>query len=206
MKKSLAFVLLLSCMALLLIAGCSSTTSKAPDVTATSASTPIPSEMPTIVTTAPTASISIASTPEITTMTTAASDPIEHRYIRQYSIPGVGTKYAYEFKFYPGGTLRYREGIPKMVSDNIMIDDVKAEATGTWIAMGNNKYMIKFLPVGTDGAQIIREYTLVPAHEEKDYPGVVIDEHIESEYETNLINKGEARRDVMYYPERAKID
>jgi hypothetical protein len=137
---------------------------------------------------------------------TPAPDPIEHRYIRQYSDPQSHQWVGYEFRFYPGGTLRYRDGLPKMESKNIIIDKVNHEGSGTWEAIGNNKYLVKYLPAGVSGAPLIVEYTLVPDHEEKDYPGMLIREHIESTDETNAIKAGEEHTGVMYYPERAEID
>ncbi|MGB8219231.1 MAG: hypothetical protein WCE46_02475 [Methanoregula sp.] len=54
---------------------------------------------------------------------------------------------------------------------------------------------------------MIRDYTIVPAHENKDYPGVVIATHIESSYELNELTAGQVlSSDVMYFPEQAKID
>jgi hypothetical protein len=163
---------------------------------------------------APVVTTEIPTTEEVTTeatiapstATTPASDPIEHRYIRQYINPQSNQLEGYEFRFYPGGTLRYRNGLTKMVSGNIIIDTVKIEGSGTWEALGDNKYLLKYLPIGFSGAPIIVEYTLVPAHEEVDYPGVMITEHIESETETKAIKEGEEHKGVMYYPERAKID
>lgn len=177
---------------------------------------------PPVVTAAPTTATAIATTtataqtatpiPIITTspatITTTAlpkTDPILHRWVRQYP-DNKGIIVGYEFKFYPDGTVNYRYGSATMISDNIKIDP-QIEASGTWMPLGNNTYLVKFLPSGTSGAQLIREYTLVPAHEEKLYPGVVIREHIESSYETDAINTGQERgADEMYYPEKAKID
>ena len=148
----------------------------------------------------------IAPTTATTPVPTTAPDPIEHRYIREYSDPQSHQWVGYEFRFFPGGTLRYRQGIPKTESHNIIIDKVIHEGSGTWEAIGNNKYLVKYLPAGVSGAPLIVEYTLVPDHEEKDYPGMLIREHIESTDETNAIKPGEEHKGVMYYPERAEID
>jgi len=204
MKNFSLFLLGLICIAVVIAAGCTGV-SNTPTVTTmqTAAQTTIP-PTPMI---APTVVIVTTQT-TIPTTDIAATDPILHRYIRQYSDTIInGQKTGYEFRFYPGGILNYREGTTSMVSDNIKIDTVTGEASGTWKNMGNMTYLIMYLPTGVNGAQIIRQYTLVPAHEEKEYPGVIIKEHIESSYETDQINKGQQRSsNIMYYPERAKID
>ncbi|MDP2797591.1 MAG: hypothetical protein Q8N94_08805, partial [Methanoregula sp.] len=155
------------------------------------------------------ASVVTTTAATITTIATTAApttDPILHRWIRQYTQNG--NNYAYEFRFYPGGIVNYRTGPSTMVSSDIkLLTPPTLEASGTWSSLGNNKYLVQILPSGQSGAQLIREYTLVPAHEEKAYPGVVIKDHIESSYETEAINKGiQKQTDEMYYPERAKID
>jgi hypothetical protein len=143
----------------------------------------------------------------VITTTSPATDPILHRWIREFFTPINGIKYGYEFKFYPGGVVNYREGATEQVSSNYRITKPTAEASGTWTALGDNKYLVKILPTGQTGAQLIREYTLVPAHEVKEYPGVVIPEHIESSYETEAIGKAHVQAyGEIYYPERAKID
>lgn len=95
----------------------------------------------------------------------------------------------------------------KMVSSNIMIEQQTNMYSGTWTPTGNNKYLVSYLPVGVSGAQIVREYTLVPSHEEPGYPGVVIATHIESNFETDQIQLGTFNTiENMFYPEQAKID
>lgn len=203
--KPVYLIPVLMCIALVLVAGCTSS-GTAPSVpTATSApQTLAPVDTP-IVTSSPAPVVTSA---PITTVTTQASDPIEHRYIRQYTDPYSSKWIGYEYKFYPGGVLRYRDGLTKMTSGNVIINQINHEGSGTWINLGNNKYLLKYLLKDDENsAQTIEEYTLVLAHTEPDYPGVVIAEHIESEAELKSINKGEQRRgDYMYFPERAKID
>ena len=213
MQKRIGFFLIsLLCIAAILITGCTNSgsssapvTTPAPTMTAavsiTTTDAPVQTAVP--VTLVTTKAVTITTT---ATTATSTTDPILHRWIRQYNQNG--KIYAYEFKFYPGGIVNYRTGPSTMVSDNIkLITPPTSEASGTWSSLGNNKYLIQILPSGHSGAQIIREYTLVPAHEEKAYPGIVIKDHIESSYETEAINKGQQRQpDEMYYPEQAKID
>jgi hypothetical protein len=196
MQNKFVLVLLVILLGMGCLAGCSSS---APIATPTSQIVYIT----VLVTPTPQASRAATTPAIVMNNTTASTDPIIHRYIRQYS----GLTTGYEFKFYPEGTVDYREGTIKEISGNFMIDTVSLEASGTWTNLGNMVYLVKILPTGQSGAQIIRQYTLVPAHEEKDYPGVVITEHIESSYETNAINLGQQRSsNIMYYPERVKID
>jgi hypothetical protein len=166
--------------------------------------TPIPETTPVIsVTSSMPVPVNVTSNPT----TQISSDPILHRWIRQYRDKNTGWLYGYEYRFYPGGTLNYREGYTKMVSSNIMIDNVTFMASGTWTAIGSNKYIVSYLPIGGTGAQVIHEYTLVPAHEDPSYPGVVFPSHIESEFEKNQINiLLPATLERMYYPEQAKKD
>ena len=206
MQKSTGIILLFVCISMVMIAGC--TSQPAPAAVTTTVATAMPTTTAPVQTTAPIAGVTTQAAPITTVATTAAPtvDPILHRWIRQYTQNG--NTYAYEFKFYSGGIVNYRSGPSTMVSDNIkLLTPPTIEESGTWAKLENNIYLVKFLPGGIGSSGIIREYTLVPAHEEKDYPGVVIKEHIESTYETEAINKGQQRQaDIMYYPERAKID
>ena len=92
-----------------------------------------------------------------------------------------GSMAGYEFRFSPDGTVDYREGYTQEISDNIAIKTVTSEASGTWSSLGNMTYLREDIARlrTAGGAPIIRQYTLVPAHENKDYPGVVIPTHIE---------------------------
>ena len=114
--------------------------------------------------------------PSLATSGIPAADPILHRWIRQYGDPTAPQSTGYEFKFYPDGTVDYREGTTKEVSSNIIIDTTYnfSEETGTWTSLGNMTYLVKVLPTGQSGAQIIREYTLVPAHQNTDFPGITV--------------------------------
>jgi hypothetical protein len=68
-------------------------------------------------------------------------------------------------------------------------------------------YLIKILPTAQSGTQVIRQYTLVMAHENPKFPGVTIPEHIESSYEMDQINIAQVPEPTtMDYPELAKID
>jgi len=208
MKKWITIgILAILVIGMVLISGCTNTGSTIPVATAT----PQIVYVTVLVTPTPTTEpvpretgLSTTFTTEIPT--TIAPDPILHRWVRQYIHKVNGTTIGYEFKFYSDGSVNYKEGTATMVSDNIMITPV-IEASGTWAKVGENKYLVKILPTAVSGAQLLREYTLVPAHEEVGYPGIVIRDHIESSFETDAINKGESRgADEMYYPELAKID
>lgn len=209
MKKIL--LVNLFCVALIIIAGCTSPIKTEPAVvTATGTGTvpPISVAPTTMVPELTTLPITTSPTVNITpNSTTPPSDPIEHRYIRQYIDPKTAKTIGYEYKFFHGGILRYRSGTTTMSSGNIVIDEMQEEGSGTWTNLGNNKYLLKYLPTAVSGADVIKEYTLVAAHVDPSYPGIVIVEHIESDFETSHINKGEQiRHDYMYFPERAKID
>jgi hypothetical protein len=204
MKKGIAIsVLIIMVIGIVLICGCinsqpmvTPTVTAKPSTEITTLATPVPTTAPAIVVT------TLPTTISTTIPTAITPDPILHRWVRKIW----GTNIGYEFIFYPDGSVNYRYGTTTMVSSNIKITP-DIEASGTWTKIGENKYLIKILPTAQSGAQLIREYTLVPAHEDKDYPGIVIKDHIESSYETDAINKGKNRAaDEMYYPERAKID
>jgi hypothetical protein len=113
----------------------------------------------------------------------------------------------YEFKFYPDGTVNYREGLTNEVSGNLVIQTVTGVGSGTWSPLGSMTYFIKILPTAQSGVQVIRQYTLVMAHENPKFPGVTIPEHIESSYEMDQINIARVPEPTtMDYPELAKID
>ena len=100
----------------------------------------------------------------------------------------------------------YRSGSASMISSNVIIKST-FETSGTWTNVGNGKYIVKLNPVLVGGSSIIREYTRIPTYEDKQYPGLMIKEHIESSYEKNVIEKDQIpKADEMFYPERAKID
>lgn len=212
MKKITFFSLLIICITIVLAAGCTNTAGTPAATTAPVTTAPVPvAAASTIAAPVTTQAATAAATSAMTaspTPTTSTTDPILHRWIRQYAQKGTGIMIGYEFKFFPDGTLDYRVGYTKEVSDNIYILTVTDEASGTWSSLGNMTYMVKMLPVGTaGGAPIIREYTLVPAHENKDYPGVVIAEHLESSYELNELTPGQVLdSNTMYFPTIAKID
>lgn len=218
MRKITLFSLLIVGIAIMLVAGCTSTSSNAATSTnpaTTPAQQPAATMTATSTTAAPvtaTPAAVVTATPAnattATTATASTADPILHRWIRQYMQPSTGSMIGYEFKFYPDGTVDYREGYTQEISGNIAIKTVTYEASGSWSSLGNMVYQAKILPVGTaGGAPMIRDYTIVPAHENKDYPGVVIATHIESSYELNELTAGQVlSSDVMYFPEQAKID
>jgi hypothetical protein len=123
----------------------------------------------------PAATTTVAPTANVTTEA-PASDPIIHRYIYHYMT--ADGPMGDELKFYPAGTVDYRIGYITTISDNIIITKIVSEASGTWIPLGNRNYYIKVLPTAEGGAQIIRQFTLVPAHVDPRYPGIVLPEQI----------------------------
>lgn len=151
----------------------------------TTISTPIQTEIPT--------------QNPVVTAETQATDPILHRYVKlNKDLSG------YEFTFYPGGVVSYRAGSTKQVKGDYTINVVDNQASGTWTSLGNNKYLVQFLPVGVEGAKIIREYTLVPAHKDPEY-GAMVPEYIMSTYESENLNKAERiqiNQMYRYYPQR----
>ena len=207
MKKMIGISLILVCIAVILVTGCTNSgTSPAPVSTVPTAI--ITTVVTSVQTTTPTPVItSLSTTVTMAIPTTIAPDPILHRWIRQYRNT-TGSFIAYEFTFFPGGIVQYRTGYPTMISSNLRIDQSLQEASGTWTKTGDNKYVIQILPTGMTGAPIVREYTLVPAHEATGYPGVVIKDHLESIYETQaaIAQNWQKGPDEMFYPERAKID
>ena len=204
MQKHKGIIIILICFSFVFMAGCTSTSQ---NQVVTTIQTPVPTVSPslTTVTTVQTIVTLITTITTQTVIPTPISDPILHRYIRQFDLNGVLT--GYEFKFYSDGTVNYKYGTTTTVNDNIKILNPSIQASGTWTNLGDGKYLVKFLPSGMSGAQIVREYTLVPAHQDPSYPGIIIKEHIESSYETDAIVDKHARTDIIYfYPELAKID
>ena len=208
MRHAADILLTFFCIGALLIAGCvgTGTPNKASVPTPPSTPSVLSTTVATIQTTESTVSTITTSPPTIPSNPTpsAVKDPILHRYFKINTAP-----LGYEITFYPNGVVNYRVGSLKMVSSDYTIDNIDWTASGTWTSLGNNKYMIQILPAGQTGAQIIREYTLIPAHSDPQFPGLTIAEHIESSYESNTLNKAEHMLiDQMYkyYPQRAKND
>jgi hypothetical protein len=213
MQKFSSLILVFTCIAAVLIAGC--TSSQPPAATPTVTPTAVPLTTPLVTTSQPIVSSSTAPIAVSTTLaatTPAASDPILHRWIWQAGDPTASTSVGYEFKFYPDGTVDYRAGSTKQESSNIIIDTSQnfTEYSGTWTAMGNDTYMVKVLPTGLNGASIIRVYTLVPAHIDPKFPGVTDPAQIQSSYEAAEIGAGPNQEhpnsNLMYYPTQALID
>jgi hypothetical protein len=210
MKKSTGTILLFICIAAILIAGC--TSQPAPAAVTTTAATPAPTTTAPVQTPVPIAEtttqdpVVTSATPAIIVVVTTAyptTDPILHRWVREIFQTVNGVKVGYEFKFYPDGTVGYKYGPTEEVSSNLRILTPDA-SLGTWTKLEDNKYLVK-VPLG-DGS-IMREYTLVPAHENPGYKGITIPTHIESIYETDAIGKAHVQSyGEMYYPEQAKID
>jgi hypothetical protein len=207
MKIKTVIVLTLFIIGSLLISACTNTTSSGistPVSTPTQKMEPITTvPISTIQSTEPQTTATVITQSTTIATTTATTDPILHRYIRSYGGSG------YEFRFFPNGVLNYRSGTTKRVSGEYLIDRVDAQASGTWTALGHNKYLVQFLPVGVSGATLVREYTLFPSYQDPQYPGITIAEHIESSYEKDNLNPGEyvqLNQIYRYYPERGKTD
>ncbi|WP_321508595.1 hypothetical protein [uncultured Methanoregula sp.] len=166
-------VILLFCV--ILFTGC---TGK--ETTPLPAVTPAPQVVYVTVTVTPAVTASPAATTVVPVATvtnaTPAADPVIHRYIYQYMT--ANGPMGHELKFYPGGTVDYRIGYTTTITDNIIITKIVSEASGTWIPLGKMVYYIKVLPTAEGGAQIIRQFTLVPAHEDPRYPGITLPEKL----------------------------
>ena len=151
-----------------------------------------------------------SATPVIPTIQTPkVPDPILHRWIRINSLETTksGRLVGYEFQFYPDGTVNYLHGLTIQIAGNIQIEaaGVYSSGSGTWVNRGNNKYYVKILPTGEDGAQFNVEYTWVPDY--TDTSGVKHPEHIESQIERDAIPKNRTPNPgEMFFPVRAKID
>jgi hypothetical protein len=191
MELKYASALIIVLASLIFLAGCTGTI-PGPTVT------PTPQVIYVTVTVTPTAPVTPAVTfaaikptaPDVLVTTPApAADPILHRYMFTYpnsqGFLGNEVVMGRELRFYPGGTLYetggtvdYRIGYVGEVSGNTAIVKIVSEASGTWIPMGNNTYYIKILPTELGGAQLIRHFTLVPAHVNPSYPGIVYPEQI----------------------------
>ncbi len=216
MQKSI-ISLILMCIIVILVGGCTSNSGTSSTITPVTTPAPVPTTSSTATSSPEAAAIvttpaaTVAITAAATTTVTPITDPILHRWIRQYGDPTAAQSTGYEFKFYSDGSVDYREGTTKEESSNIVIDTTYAysEETGTWTSLGNMIYLVKILPTGVTGAQIIRQYTLVPAHQDPKFPGVTVPAQIESSYETDLIGANtneQPNMNLMYYPEQAKID
>jgi len=203
MKLKTFLLLIILLVGVILMAGCTGT-APVPSITPTPQIIYVTVMVTPAMTSAPAAATTTA---PVSVSTAAAPDPILHRFIRQYTDTSTGRMVGYEFKFYPDGTVNYREGLTNEVSGNIVIQTVIGEGSGTWSPLGSMTYLIKILSTAQSGAQVIRQYTLVMAHENPKFPGVTIPEHIESSYETDQINLGQQPDpNSMEYPELAKID
>ncbi|MGA2105521.1 MAG: hypothetical protein ABSG06_09045 [Methanoregula sp.] len=172
MKISLAIILICTCIAVIVSAGCTYSSSQA------TPSTPTPQIIYVTVTVTPSPTTTHCywnpqtmscgeqpftappTTVVATTATTAAPDPILHRWIRQYS-NGTG----YEFQFYPDGTVIYKLGTIVTINSNLKIPSPTVSGSGTWTSLGNAQYLVKVYYTGNSGApDIIRAYTLEPQY------------------------------------------
>jgi hypothetical protein len=212
MKNSLIFVLLIVCVATIFAAGC--TDSGSSDTSAT----PTPQIIYVTVTVTPTAThcywdpqkmacsdqpLTAAPTTIVaTTATTAAPDPILHRWIRQYATGGTG----YEFQFYPDGTVVYNQGIIVTTSGNLAIPSPLQSGSGTWTKLSDTEYLVKVSFAGTSGAPgIVRDYTLEPSYG-------TLPQHLVSSYEQADVDSATTSGTIhnyatdVFYLERAQTD
>jgi hypothetical protein len=211
-------VLMLFLISLLWISGCTETAADSPTVTpqiiyVTVTVTPSPtpthcywdpvkmacSDKP--VTAAPTTVARVVT--DAPTAAAAGPDPILHRWIRRY--PASGGYAGYEFKFYPEGTVVYKEGTTEMVSSNVKIPTPTSQGSGTWTKLSEGHYLVKVNPVGVSGAPLVREYVIVAA--DATYP-----QHLVSDYEQSFVDATWKTGNIHDYPvdifylERGKID
>jgi len=197
------FSLAIITLAVLLAAGCtdssgtSGSSTALPTTTVAVTSAPVTTPIPTPATTATT---SPTATPTATA--TAASDPILHRWVREYPTFTSDMPWAaYEFVFLSDGSVTYTYGVPIKSGSNIRIVS-QLKMSGTWEKIGDNKYRVS-IPASSGGSQIFREYTRVSASTDKK-SGDTINEHIVSQYETASLPTGRDKQtNEMYYPERA---
>ena len=213
MQKSIGLILLFVCIATIMIAGC--TSQPAPVAVTTTAATAMPTTTAPVQTMAPVqtaAPIAVVTTQAalittVATTTAPADDPIIHRWIRKIIM--TNPLKAYELKFYPGGIVVFNKGNFTEVSSNMMIKTpYDIEASGNWVNLGNNKYLVRVVPTNiANTSPYVWEYTYVGAHTDSAYPGIVFNAHIEDQEERDAVPKSRLKLpDEMYYPELAKID
>jgi len=202
MRKITLFSLTIITIAVLLAAGCTSSSGS-------SAAGPTTTTMPTtsaLVTTqvliAPTTAVTTSPTQTPTATATPGSDPILHRWVREYPTFTSDMPWAaYDFVFLSDGSVTYTFGVPITSGSGFRIVS-QQKMSGTWQKIGDNKYRVS-IPGSAAGSQILREYTRVPASIDKE-SRETINEHIVSQYEIDSLPKArEKLTNEMYYPERA---
>lgn len=221
MQEKTGILLVLVCIAAIVCAGCTGSapagTPAGTEVKATvpPATTEIPAT--TVIKVAPDTSVptqvqntsvnqETTVTAQVTeTIPAKTADPILHRYIFKWPVAVNGIDYGYEYKFYPDGSVTYKYGPLSEVS-SVMTINPTSQMGGTWMNLGDNKYLVKIIPEGKNVQSYTREYTLVAEYEDPLYPGKINTEHIESDYEKGAIFPGRDTLNQMYYPERAKTD
>jgi hypothetical protein len=212
MKNYVIFALLIVCVATIFAAGCTDSGSS------NTSATPTPQIIYVTVTVTPTAThcywdpekmacsdqpLTAAPTTIVaTTATTAAPDPILHRWIRQYADGVTG----YEFQFYPTGDVIYNQGNIVSTSGNLAIPVAPINGSGTWTKLSDTHYLVKVSFAGTSGApSIVRDYTLVPQYG-------TLPEHLVSSYEQADVDNATTSGTIhnyatdVFYLERAQTD
>lgn len=184
MKTGVVLILVLSCIAMILAAGCTDSGSSE-----SGGITPTPEVIYITVTVTPTAThcywnpqtmscgdqpyTTAPTTAAVTTVATSAPDPILHRWIRQYAGGGSG----YEFQFYPDGTVVYKRGPIITVNNNLKIPSPTTSGSGSWSKIGTTDYLVKIWYTGNGGSpDLIRDYSIVPQY-------ATIPQHLVSSYE-----------------------
>jgi hypothetical protein len=201
MRKITLFSLTIITLAVLLAAGCTGTSgssSAVPTTTVPVTSAPVTTQ----VLNTPTTAVTTIPIQTLTTTATPVSDPILHRWAREYPTFTSDMPWAaYEFVFLSDGSVTYTYGVPVKSGSNFRIVS-QLKMSGTWQKIGDNKYRVS-IPGSAAGSQILREYTRVPASIDKD-TGETINEHIVSQYESDsLPTTRDKQTNEMYYPERA---
>jgi hypothetical protein len=201
MRKIILFSLTIITIAVLLAAGCTSSSGSSAAVPTTTV--PVTSApVTTPILNAPTTAVTTSPTQNPTATATLEADPILHRWVREYPTFTADMPWAaYDFAFLSDGSVVYTFGVPIKSGSNIRIVS-QQKMSGTWEKIGDNKYRVS-IPASSGGSQIFREYTRVPASIDKD-TGETINEHIVSPYESDSLPKArEKLTNEMYYPERA---
>jgi hypothetical protein len=201
MRKISLFSLTIITLAVLLAAGCTSSSGSSaavPTTTVPVTSAPVTAQ----ITNAPTTAVTISPTQTPTATATPESDPILHRWVREYPTFTSDMPWAaYDFVFLSDGSVTYTFGVPVKSGSSFRIVS-QLKMSGTWQKIGDNKYRVS-IPASSGGSQIFREYTRVPASIDKD-TGETINEHIVSQYEIDSLPKARDKQtNEMYYPERA---
>jgi len=230
MHKGIFILLAFFCMATLCIAGCTETGDNTAAATVTATQT-IPVQAATTAVSAAettpcywdsqkmacadhpvTAAVTTAAAAPATTVqvtATPVSDPILHRWVRQYPATSAGAaSQGYEFMFYPEGTVVYKEGTIEEISSNLRIPSPVTTGSGSWTKISEDHYMVKVTPVNSTGSSlppIVRQYVHVAAYG-------TVPEHMVSDFEQTYVDDVTRRgllhsySEEVFYVDRVKAD